>query len=69
VIVKTHAKTKHTITNQLQEINNKTQDLTWFGRQLQPTSTRATIRFYFFPVAYQITSTMMSLNRDNKGTQ
>jgi len=28
-----------------------TQDLTWFGNQLQPTSTPITIRFSFYPVA------------------
>ena len=39
----------------------------WFGRQLQPTSTQETIRFYFFPVTYAITSTLISLNRDYKG--
>ena len=31
-----------------------TQDLTWFGRQLQPTSTWATIRFTLYPVAHQL---------------
>jgi len=34
--------------------NNTTQDLTWFGRQLQHTSTRVTIRFYFCHVAPQL---------------
>ena len=26
----------------------------WFGRQLQPTSTRATIKFSLYPVAHQL---------------
>ena len=26
----------------------------WFGHQLQPTSTRATIRFSFYPIAHQL---------------
>ena len=31
-----------------------THDWTWFGRQLQPTSTRETIRFSLYPVAHQL---------------
>jgi len=49
---KIYAEGTHIIMNQLQKINNT--DLTWFGRQLQPTSTRATIRFYFCHVAHQL---------------
>jgi len=50
---KTHVKATHTITNQLKK-KKTTQDLMWFGRQLQPTSTRATIRFSLCLVAPQL---------------
>ena len=31
-----------------------TQNLTWFGRQLQPTSTQAILRFTLYLVAHQL---------------
>jgi len=47
-------------------VENNNTDLTWFGRQLQPTSIRSILKFYLSPIAYKITNTIISLNR---GTQ